>query len=286
MEQSKKQNKPVKQSNRNKQAENSQTKRNLKEKGFKQAKQYPDLFTNENGIVYSLKAGRELKTTRRNTIILKTGKHVSVPKLVLSAFRNEPIRENTHIKYLDGNRSNLSVLNVEYIRKYESGLKCKLNIENLHTAIRCYFEVPKRDKVKDCIQTRFYLTGIIEKRSFYVYNCNRYGLDVFFSYMQGISNNFKDVGKQHNINIKDVPIIVNGFINLLTSDILADLEAGTLQIKDFLPRPKTKTQAIREWNEYRKELGCEPLPLRKKSTKEKLNDFKKKLNEAINEQKQ
>lgn len=260
--------------------------RDLKEKGFRQVKPFPNLFITETGTVYSLNTGKELKINHRNTVCISGGKRVSVPKLVLFVFRNEPIREKSHIRYLDGNTGNLNPSNIEYVRIYESDRKSKINAENLYTAIRCYFEVPKHYKIKDCILTRIYLTEIIRKRHFYEDNYKRFGLDIFQSYMEGIVNNMQNVGKKHNTNFRDVQIIVNDFLNLLINDILADLKAGQLKVNNFQPRPKTKTQLLRETNEKLKEVGLKPLPLRKKSAKKLLKDFRKKLNEPTNEQKQ
>ena len=270
---------PVKQTRREKQAERRQIIQDLQEKGFKHTKLYPNLLINANGVIYNLNTRKELKADHRNTVHITGGKRLSVPRLVLFAFRNEPIREKSRIKYIDGNRSNLNLSNVEYIRIYENSRKTDVNAENLRTAIRCYFEVPKRYTVKDHIVTRMYLVQIIRKRCFYSENYERFGLDVFKSYMKGCVNNVKAVGKEHEMNFKDVQIIVNEFINLLTSDILADLEIGILKVKNYQPRPKTKTQAIREYNERLKTAGLKPLPLRRKSDKEVLRDFMRKTKE-------
>jgi|GEM_PF-2861755 len=286
MEQSNRIKKPVNQSHRQRQALKSQIMRNLKEKGFKRVKPYPDLFVNDTGTVYSLNAGKDLKATNRNAISTANGKRVSIPKLILFVFRNEPIRERSQIRYLDGNRGNLSPSNMEYFRIYENSHKNEVNAENLYNAIRCYYEVPKRYTVKDCILTHMYLTEIIQIRCFYSEYYKRLGLDIFKSYMKGITNNIKIVAKENNTNFRDVRIIVNDFFNLLISDILADMEAGNLKVKDFQPRPKTKTQILRETNEKLKEMGLKPFPLRKKSAKEILKDFRKKRNKARNEQKQ
>ena len=126
-------------------------------------------------------------------------------------------------------------LKYRIVRIYESDRKSEINAENLYTAIRCYFEVPKRYTVKDCILTRMYLTEIIRKRRFYEDNYKRSGFDIFKSYMKGVVNNMRNVSKEHDTNLKDVQIIVNDFLNLLINDILADLKAGKLKVNDFQP---------------------------------------------------
>ena len=282
MEQNKRIEKLISQLNKKKQVQNLQIIQDLKVKGFKKVKPYPNLFINEYGKVYNINTRKELKAGRKNTVLVKGCKRISIPKLVLLVFRNEPIKEKTHIRYLDGNRDNLSLSNVKYNRTHENKLKSEVNAENLRTVIRCYFEVPEHYNVKYHILTRMYLTEIMRKRYFYEENYKRSGFDIFKSYMKGCTNNVRTVSKEHYTSISDVQIVVNEFTNLLINDILADLEAGTLKVNDYLPRPKTKTQVIRETNEYLKEMGLKPLPLRKKSAKEKLRDFKKYSQELKN----
>lgn len=104
----------TKHQNHKKRIARNQRIRQLKEQGFKQVASYPDIFINESGNVYNVDTDKELKADRLNTVLIESGKRASVPKLLLLVFRDEPIKENNRIRYIDGNRSNLSLSNVEY----------------------------------------------------------------------------------------------------------------------------------------------------------------------------
>ncbi|KAA6335029.1 hypothetical protein EZS27_016692 [termite gut metagenome] len=251
--------------------------RNLKANGFRQVKPYPDLYLNKYGKIYSLSKDTYLKPTAKN-VILYGKKRLSLPKLILFVFKGESIRENSRIIYINGSNLDLSPENIQYARKYQNGLKNEINAENLRTAIRCYFEVEKRYNVKDYVLTRIYLSEILKIRYFYVKYQRKTGLEVFKSYIQGLPNSHARTAKEHDISIHDCRYIVNGFINLLTNDILTDLQTGKLTVKEYFKK-KTKTQELREVNEYLTRNGNSPLPLRKKSEKELLRDFQKCINE-------
>jgi len=160
--------------------------------------------------------------------------------------------------------------------------KNNINYENLTTAIRCYFEVEKRYNPKDYILTRLYMNQIIKIRGFYEDYSKRAGMYIFENYMQGGRNSRAETAKKTGISVRDCNYIINDFTNLFANDILTDLQAGKLTIKDYF-RNKTKTQKLREANKYLTAHGMKPLPLRKKSDKEKVRDFKKYLNELKNE---
>lgn len=248
--------------------------RNLKANGYKQVSDYPSLYLNENGTVYSLKKGRELKATAKH-LVLVDNEYLNIPKLLLLVFRKEPIRNNQHIRYIDGNRSNFTLSNIEYVQKFGNGLKAKINNEELLTAIRCYFEVKKKYKIKDYFTTRFYLNWILDERKFYIEYYDREGIEIFRSYMDGVFNNLVSVAKKHNISISSCKYVVHGFINQLINDIFLDLKEGKLTIKDFKPRRKTQTQELRELNEYLLVCGFTPVRLLKKSDREIIRDYEK-----------
>lgn len=247
----------------------------LKENGYKRVPDIPYIYLNESGKVYSLQKDRELKPTSKNLVRIENG-YLNVPKLMLWIFRNEPMRANQQIRYINGDRGDLSIENVEYTRKYKNGLKVNVNNENLYTAIRCYFNVPKKYKVKDRFRTRMYLSEILEKRGFYIDNRHKEGIEVFKSYMQDLISNHTIIAQKHNISIWDCAYIVNGFLNQLSSEILRALNTGILQVKDF---KLTKRQELRELNKQLISYGLNPVRLRKKSNKELLKDYEKFCNE-------
>ena len=90
----------------------SETIESLKNKGFKVVKGEMQLYINSQGNVYDLDSCKDIKPLKNNNIETKNGRF-SIPKLVLQAFANEHYR-NGQITYIDGNKSNLSLENVEY----------------------------------------------------------------------------------------------------------------------------------------------------------------------------
>lgn len=255
--------------------------RNLKANGYKRIPDCSYLYLNEYGKIYSLKKGKELIATVKNLVLVEN-EYLSVPKLILLVFRKEPIRQKQHICYIDGDRSNLALSNIEYVRKYGSGLKTNVDVENLLIAIRCYFEVKKNYKVKDYFATRMYLHDILEQRAFYIEYYKKEGIEIFKSYMQGLTNNLASVAQEHHISISDCTYIVNGFLNQLINNVLSDLQNGKLMLKDYKPRKKTKTQELRELNEYLITNDFTPVRLRKRSDKEIIRDYEKQCNELRN----
>lgn len=253
----------------------------LTAKGFKRVPCIPDLLVNTNGTVYSLEKRKELHRNNQNAVRIKQGS-IKIDKLILSAFCNEPIREKRHTKHRNGDKNDFNPKNIVYNQKYEIGLKTQINNEKLKTAIRCYFKVPESYNVKNYVLTRIYLVEIIRVRNFYEDYKTDNELNIFKSYMQGFANSRARIAKEFNISVRDCNFIINRFINELVNGIIKDLENGQLEIMDYLPKKKTKTQILKEINEYLTEHGSKTLPLRKKSIKEKLKDFEKYRNEYIN----
>lgn len=259
----------------------NETIKRLKGNGYKRVPNIPYLYLNKNGKIYSLKKDKELKPTSKNLVRIEN-EYLNVAKLMLWIFRKEPIRSNQQIRYIDGDKSNLRIENMEYIRKYENGLKSKVNNENLYTAIRCYFNVPQKYKTRDQYLTRMYLNEILTIRGFYIDNYKNEGIEIFKGYMQGLINSYESTAKQFSISIWNCKHIVTSLINQLSDNILSDLEAEKLHVKDFKPRPKTKTQGLRELNEYLISKELPPVRLRKKSDKELIKDFEKYNNNLKN----
>jgi len=253
----------------------------LKQNGFKMVKDYPDLYINETGNVYSLKNGTYLKPDKRKPLnIEKTD--LNIPKLILQTFKGETYRAGK-IVYIDGNKANTTAQNIKYSRLFEPCKTIEVSQADLMTAIRCYYQVEKRYTTKDSIQTRMFARLIISERGFFIDNSKKPYIEVFKTYIEGIQNSLSATAKTHGLTVRDCSIIVNGFTNQLISDILQDLKAGILIINDFQPRRKTETQILNEYNQQRKANGQKPLPLRKQSTKESLKEFERLMTELKNE---
>jgi len=257
----------------------------LKTKGFKLVKDYNSLYINENGNVYSLKHGRYLKPTAKNLIIIENV-YLNVSKLVLQAFKGEPYRSG-QIHYIDGDKANVSRENVKYSSLFNTDILVIVNTTDLMTAIRCYFEVDKSFSILDAFKTRMYLQTITEITGFIRFNQSKPHIEVYKTYIGVLLFGLKSIAqtaKQHGLSIRDCTIIVNSFSNELINGILKDLKAGTLKEHPYKPKKPTLTEQKRHVNEYLTANGQTPIPLRKKSVKERLKEFNNLLIE-INKEK-
>lgn len=221
----------------------------LKQAGFIKIKSMPDLFINTTGTVWNIATGKELHHNNSKQLISYENKRYSVPKLVLLAYKNEPLRKLQHISYIDGNNSNLNPENIKYTSKKESGLKTQINGPNLYQAIRCYFEVYPKYNIKNDVLTRFYIKSIITKRLFFETYKTSPDIDVFKIYIEQ-AKNLTETATQTGLNMYDVRVIVDKYINCLSSDILADMKAGILSTKERAKSKESKAQTLKRANEY------------------------------------
>lgn len=251
----------------------------LKQEGYKMVTGYSYLYIHPTGKVYNLKIDKYLKRNARN-YIKADNECLSVPKLALQAFANQPYK-NGQISYKDGNRDNIGIENITYRRIFEpTRTPDPVSLEKLLTAIRCYFSVKERYKVNDRLQTRLYLQSITRQRLFFIEKHDLKHIEVFETFING--ENTTQTATKHGLSTMDCSVIINQFTNILVKSILTDLEKGLLSIQPYKPKPPTITQTIREHNKWLIERGKKPLPLRKKSLKETLRDFKKTIDEFKN----
>jgi len=252
------------------------TAKQLKKDGFKPIPGYESLLISETGKVYSLQTAKHLKRTERN-YIKHENKYLSVPKLVLMTFKGEPYKSG-QIVYIDGIKTNSSKENIKYTRLFVPEQSTKVNTADLLTSIRCYFEVDKNFKIRDNFKTRLYLQNIIEKRGFFAKHKNIQHIDVYLTYLGKHifeQKSIIDTAKVHSLPVRDCLVIVNSFTSTLISEILQDLKNGYLQQLEYKPKQPTKTDRIRQINEYLTANGQKGVPLRKKSIKQTVKEFEK-----------
>lgn len=256
------------------------TVKQLKDAEFKQVKNYSNLYINQSGNVHDLTTGKCLKPTSNNYVRTQS-EYLSLPKLILEAFAGQTYRAGQTV-YIDGNKSNLTPLNLKYARLFEPSRTYEVNQADLMAAIRCYFEVDKRYKVKDTFQTRLFIQAITEKRRFLINKNGLPNFQVYRTYLNGLTNNLITTAKEHGLTVRDCAIIVNDFTNVLIDEILTDLKTGYLKLQDYKPKPPTETDKRKQWNEHAKATGKKTIPLRKQSLKESLKEFKSRLNDPNN----
>lgn len=245
--------------------------RELQKKGFKKTK-ISGLFATNNGLCYNSVSKRNLTTT--NGKITINGKAYNVAKIILETFCKIPMRSG-QIVFKNGNDKDFYFKNLEY----KSTIKQTApNETDLIQCIRFYFEVDKKLN-KNSLMTKYYLYEIIKKRDF---NLKYKGLDfdLFLEYAKNdfwiLSNNQKAVFDKFQYTATNGKNAINKYLNLLICECLQDFENGLLKVKGFKPKPPTKTQKLRDLQKMVNECNLNvKIPLRKKSNKELLNDYKK-----------
>ncbi|WP_394758158.1 hypothetical protein [Flavobacterium sp.] len=245
--------------------------RELQKQGFKKTK-ISGLYVSNNGLCCNSVSKRILTVTNGKTTI--NGKAYNVAKIVLETFCKIPVRSG-QMNFINGNDKDFSFENL----KYKSTIKQPPPVAtDLIKCIRFYFEVDKKFTTSNILY-KFYLYEIIKMRNFN-YKYKGLDFDLFLDYSKNdflvLSNNQKTVFDKFNYTATNGKNAINKYLNLLICECLQDFENGFLQLKDFKPKPPTKTENLRLLQTKINEYGLNvKIPLRKKSIKELLKDYKK-----------
>lgn len=224
----------------------------LRALGFKPVAQYPEIWINEKGLVYSIAKTRYLKPNSRNLIPLAQGGYLNIAKAILQEFAGQKIRESANVVYIDGCKNNLSPRNLKYKRLFE-GTPPTVNQTDLINAIRCFYAIESGFKANNLL-SRIYLSEmLVETPEFIKANCKKNGFEVFRTHILNPENSIVATAKAHNIKIKDCTHIVNTLLNELTAYILSQLELGLLTQYPFCEMDKkqrNKRNALASWNKH------------------------------------
>lgn len=248
----------------------------LKKQGFYKTK-ISGLFVSKTGLCYNNISKRNLTVRNGKTRI--NDKQYNVAKLILATFYKIPVRTGG-INFKNGNNKDFSLENLEY----KTTINQKPPVEqDLINCIRLYFEVDGKFK-KTSFLFKYSLNQIILKRGFQL----KYkGLDfkLFLEYSKNdfyLSTNQNIIFKKFNYTNANGKNAINKYLNLLVTECLQDFENGLLQIKDFAPNPKTKTQKLKELQKSVNAIGLNTkIPLRKKSDKVLFNRYLSNTNEIL-----
>ncbi|WP_134355589.1 hypothetical protein [Flavobacterium psychrophilum] len=240
--------------------------------GFKKT-QIIGLYASKDGDLYNHSTQRFLSITAKGTTTIN-GKTYNVAKIILETFYKIPIRSG-QIDFKNGNNKDFSFENLEY----KTTIKQPPPVAtDLIKCIRFYFEVDKKLN-KNSLITKYYLYEIIKKRGF---ELKHKGLDfdLFLEYAKNdfwiLSNNQKNTFDKFNYTATNGKNAINKYLNLLICECLQDFENGLLKVKSFKAKQPTKTDTLRALQKTANEHGFNiKIPLRKKSTKELLRNFKK-----------
>ncbi|OAE92124.1 hypothetical protein SU65_10230 [Flavobacterium psychrophilum] len=245
--------------------------RELQKKGFKKTK-ISGLYLTNNGLCYNSISKRNLTITNGKTTI--DGKTYNVAKIILETFSKIPVRSG-QINFINGNEKDFSFENLEY----KSTIKQPPPVPtDLIKCIRFYFEVDKKLNSKS-LMIKYYLYEIIKIRGFNL-KYKSIDFDLFLEYVKTdfwiLSNNQNNTFTKFNYTATNGKNAINKYLNLLISECLQDFENGLLKVKDFKPKPPTKTQKLKELQKSVNEYGLNvKIPLRKPSVKETINKYLK-----------
>ncbi|MCB6232066.1 hypothetical protein [Flavobacterium psychrophilum] len=246
--------------------------RELQKIGFKKT-QISGLYVSKNGKAYNYNSNRYLTATTKGIIVINR-KGYNFAKLILETFCKIENRSG-QINFINGNDKDFRFENLEY----KSTIKQPPPVPtDLIKCIRFYFEVDKTFKTSNILY-KFYLYEIIKMRNFN-YKYKGLDFDLFLDYSKNdfcvLSNNQKTVFDKFNYTATNGKNAINKYLNLLVNECLQDYENGLLKLKEYKPKPPTKTDTLRALQKTANEYGLNvKIPLRKKSIKELLHDYKK-----------
>ncbi|GHT02009.1 hypothetical protein AGMMS49525_04540 [Bacteroidia bacterium] len=228
--------------------------RQLTAGGFKRVPLVPFLWLQADGTTYNTDTQRESKP--RFIFIQADGQKWKTEKVVLWLFAGIKPRKGK-IHYKDGNAANKTVENMQYISTAQMQPE-KVNIENLRTALRCFFELRRNEKpVPQNFETRLKLRMIVDNFiSTYKYRNEKYypvfekWLHKDFECLQ--RNETATPAEIQRYTARERQMIIANYINRITAEICEGLQVGTLELK---PYQKTKRELYNEKIQLCKQLG-------------------------------
>lgn len=245
----------------------------LKSKGFVKTN-ICDLYVSKCGKAYNKTTNNSLTILRRGTVNVN-GKGYNFAKVVLLVFGKIAIR-NGLIEFINGNDTDFSFENLQYKCTAPEPLP---HANDLITCIRLYFAVDKNFSYKSPT-VKSYIFEIIKKRGFDWRCASCKDFDLFFDYFKnnnGINQiSQSEVSVKFGYSVTNSRNAINKYLNLFISECLNDHENGLLQLQPFQAKPPTKTEILRVLQSKCNEWGFNiKIPLRKKSSKELLSDYRK-----------
>lgn len=140
--------------------------------------------------------------------------------------------------------------------------------------VSLYFAIPPKFSIRNNIIFKMYLWQIIEKRNFWEKIAEPNERNIFKYYLKS-----KDTKRRISVletgRTNTGVYIINKNLQKLTEEIRKDYENGLLKIQEY-KKPPTQREINRKLNECLKSQGIETrVPLRKKSKRELLNQWKK-----------
>jgi hypothetical protein len=235
------------------------------------------LYITFEGKAWHKSAKREIKPTQSGKIRFN-GKMYVLTKIIdcegkkapkqRKKKQKQPIKKTVHLKPASKNEFNTTKIQTAPSKK------------DLVKCLRLYFEISEKFTPSN-ILFKYFLNEIALKRGFIFEHNKHKDFDLFLQWLQPKSvftpQNKVYISKLKGYTIAHGTNAINYFLGLLAKDCLRDLENGNLKIKDFAPKPPTKTDTLRALQKKATEQGFNiKIPLRKKSQRELLEKYKQK----------
>ena len=179
---------------------------------------YNGIRITKTGVVRNTISGKVLKIYKRGSFMFNK-KHVNLAKLMIETFKKTKYKSG-RIVFLDGNKENYHIENLEYITKFD--IIEKPNELDLIKILRFYFGENAIQNIKDVFGFRSQINTILIVRNFY-YNYRKHeNIDVFKSYFNLFYPSFISLSKEFKITVVDTKMTIYFFLNKLIDDCKKD----------------------------------------------------------------
>ena len=233
-------------------------KKQLQAEGFKKIPYCVGVWLKADGTAYNANTKRISKPRTITT----QGKEWQTEKVILWLFKGIAPRSG-QITHIDGNARHKQPENLQYSSICGLLPKETVNNENLRTALRCYISIDNKAKprINDFI-IKSNLRFIYQKRDF----DTRHNKKPFFNVFRAwISETPKEPKQPENLTPRERNTIIAHFLNLFTSEICKEYEAGALELQ---PYHQTKREKRKNETKLLHEFG-----IKRQRTDNKLNIF-------------
>lgn len=166
------------------------------------------------GSVKNMNTNRILKVCQRGYFI-HSGKAINLSKLMLKTFKGINIKSGK-IYFIDGDRQNFSIDNLEYKTKLEKNSPPEETA--IISIIKFYFGRNEKVNIRDVFNYRMQLKTILDQRNFFSENKKVFNINVFRDYFSIDTPSYKNLSKRNSITINDARRTVYFFLGKLIED--------------------------------------------------------------------
>lgn len=256
--------------------------------GFKLINGTDFFYIDINGNVFNAKRQttiRPYKNKKGYYLISLNSEVYNLAKLIINHFSSDE-NKTDYIRFKDGNKENLTLSNIEYctLSDLQKGIKRQskptnetpkpkrqvVNAAMLYSYYSIFDEKSLRTLLSSPQIKKEIESEILNQRN--EYQSKYLQMVLFIDFANG--KNIETICRQYEITENHAKTLIRDARNKLYTDIQTDIENGLLpKYKHELTKRQTKTEIIKEINKTYKIK----IPLKKKSAKETLNKYLKRL---------